>query len=826
MKLITKAAFTDRVTDREKQNLELAYAAACESVVLLENRGVLPLKHRKVALYGPGATRTTKGGTGSGEVNERHSVNILEGLESRGFAVSSRSWLRQYEEEYTTSHALYRKNRSAMAWRFPSLRYRKIRDHLCKVMLMGVQPPEGRDITPADVEESATDTCIYVISRQAGEGGDRRLEKGDYYISDSERRALEFCAANYANVVVLINCGVAIDMSFLEEIPNIGAVLHISQPGTQGGLAVADILSGQVCPSGCLADTWARQYADIPFSGEYSYLNGNLQEENYQEGIYVGYRYFDSFGLQPRYPFGYGLSYTEFSVECAGVSLEGTRADVKALVTNTGTVAGKKVVQLYASAPADTLDREYQSLAAYGKTDLLQPGQKQELTLRFDLGQLGGYRESDNSYILEPGEYVLRLGHHSRDTSVAAVLELKQEVILSRHQAICPLEKAWQDIQSAPRQESLPDVPRLQVDSDAFTTRVHGYETPPVCEDPRVQAWLGKLSDREMVEIVVGVGQFYKFSRFKVPGSVGNTTSKLWDRGLVNVTLCDGPAGLRILRESTATKWGRVRTMSHALSVVDLMPDWIQKLCTGDPKREQPLYQYTTAFPVEAALAQTWNDSLLEEVGKAIYTEMKEYGCTFWLAPALNIHRNPLCGRNFEYFSEDPLLTGRLAAAITRGIQQEEGFYATIKHFACNNQEDNRLYGTSNVSQRALREIYLRGFGIAVEAGAKSVMTSYNRLNGVYTPNSYDLCTKVLRNEWGFDGVVMTDWESTANTRGTNHGALQAGNDLIMPGGKPYKKAVLEALRSGTLDREDLRRCCGNVLKAILNSDTQRDYMQ
>ena len=214
------------------------------------------------------------------------------------------------------------------------------------------------------------------------------------------------------------------------------------------------------------------------------------------------------------------------------------------------------------------------------------------------------------------------------------------------------------------------------------------------------------------------------------------------------------------------------------------------------------------------------------QIGTAIYREMKEYGCTYWLAPALNIHRNPLCGRNFEYFSEDPRLTGAMAAAITRGVQQEEGFYVTIKHFACNNQEDNRNFVSSNLSERALREIYLRGFEAAVrEGGAKGVMTSYNKVNGVYSPNSYDLCTKVLRNEWGFDGVVMTDWFSTNKGQASSAIAMQAGNDLIMPGGAAFRRDILQGIQSGLIQEADLRRCCANVVKSILNSATQREYL-
>ena len=341
-----------------------------------------------------------------------------------------------------------------------------------------------------------------------------------------------------------------------------------------------------------------------------------------------------------------------------------------------------------------------------------------------------------------------------------------------------------------------------------------------------VQQVLSNLTLKEMVDVVVGIGMFGGETRFNMPGSVGNTTSKFWDRGLANVALCDGPAGLRIQKRSTVDKHGKVKPVEMAMSVFEAFPDFVKKLMTGDPNKDQVVYQYTTAFPVAEALAQTWNTQLMEQVGDAIYKEMKEYGCTFWLAPAINIHRNPLCGRNFEYFSEDPRLTGLMAAAITRGVQQEEGFYVTAKHFACNNMEENRNKCSSNLSERALREIYLRGFELTVrEGGAKAIMTSYNKVNSVYTSNSHDLCTKVLRNEWGFDGVVMTDWFSTNRGLANNALAMKAGNDLIMPGGGSFKSEILAGVKSGLITEEDLRRCCANVIKAILHSATQKEYI-
>ena len=822
MKVLTKASYTSAVNDRERENLQVAYQAACEGMVLLKNDGALPFTTKKVALYGTGASMTIKGGTGSGEVNERHSVTILEGMEDRGFEIVTRDWIREFEDSYHKALTQYKEERKKR------VNILKLGD-LMNMLKDDFRAPAGRILTEEDVAAAGTDSCIYVLSRQAGEGADRRAEKGDMLLTDEEVAAIRFCAEKYDKFVLVINCGSAIDMAFAEEIPGINAIIYLCQLGTEGGHAFADVISGAVSPSGKLSDTWARQYNDIPFAQEYSYLNGNLEDEFYKEGIYVGYRYFDSFGVAPAYPFGFGLSYTDFAIRSAGIAADGSRISVKASVTNSGVAySGKEVVQLYVSAPNGKLHKEYQSLAAFAKTGVLMPGATETLELNFDLKSLASYREADAAYVLEAGSYILRLGNSSRNTMVIGVLTVDQEVVVSRHDHICPVVKPFEELTSAAYdfEAVAENLPHIAIDTASLSTVDYEYKTPEICQDERVQTFLKTLTVKEMIDIVVGVGMFAFDNRFNLPGSVGNTTSKFWDRGLVNVALCDGPAGLRIQKRSALNKKGKIKPVDLALSIMEAFPQFVKNLMTGDPEKDTVLYQYTTAFPVANALAQTWNTQLMYEVGSAIFREMKEYGCTYWLAPAINIHRNPLCGRNFEYFSEDPRLTGAMAAAITRGVQQEQGYYVTVKHYACNNQEDNRTGVSSNLSERALREIYLRGFEICVrEANALSIMTSYNKVNGVYSPNSHDLCTKVLRNEWGFDGVVMTDWFSTNAGQASNAVAMKAGNDLIMPGGSYHKKALKKELEAGICSEEDLRRCCANVIKSIFDSATQREYI-
>ena len=552
-----------------------------------------------------------------------------------------------------------------------------------------------------------------------------------------------------------------------------------------------------------------------------------MEKEYYKEGIYVGYRYFDSFGVEPAYPFGFGLSYTDFTIAFESLTARGSQITVSAHITNTGKYPGKEVAQLYASAPEGSLCKEYQSLCSFAKTRLLASGESQTLELSFDLTRLASYREADNCYVLEKGDYLLRLGNSSRNTQPICLVTLEEGEIISRHEAICPQAAPFEELRATFTREEHPELLRLVLPSDAFQTVTYTYETPAECSDPKVTAFLDTLSLEEMVEIVVGIGMFGGTTRFTLPGSVGNTTSKFWDRGLANVALCDGPAGLRVQKRSTVDKKKKVKPVEMAMSVFEAFPGFVKKMMTGDPAKEPVIYQYATAFPVANALAQTWNTDLLHRIGEAIAREMQEFGCTYWLAPAVNIHRNPLCGRNFEYFSEDPYLASVMSTYLVKGVQQTPGCYVTVKHFACNNQEDNRNFVSSEVSQRALREIYLRPFEYTVRlGGAQGIMTSYNKVNGVYAPNSYDLCTKALRNEWGFSGVVMTDWFSTNRGQAHNALAMQAGNDLIMPGGGSFKKEIIKGVKTGMIQEQDVRRCCANVVKAIFDSAIQKEYIK
>lgn len=821
MKIRNKAAFTDEVTPLETENAEVSYEAALESIVLLENNGVLPLTPGKVALYGAGADMTIKGGTGSGEVNERRAVSIREGLEAAGFTVTTGRWIGAYAEEY-------RKGEEAYAVQF---RKRALKLDIVNMMGSPYQHPFGPPVTEKDIKESDTDTCIYVVARQAGESADRKLENFDYSLSDEEKVNLSICAANYKKMIVVVNTGSVFDMSFLDDIPGIGAAVYYAQPGMMGGRAFADLVRGYKTPCAKTVDTWAKRYEDIPFAMEYSYLNGNVDEEYYREGIYVGYRYFDSYDVEPRYPFGYGLSYATFSIEKENVSLDGSKVTVRAKVTNTGDVwAGKEILQLYVSCPQTELAKEYQKLAAFYKTRELKPGESESAQLTFDMKELASYREKDAAFVLEKGDYILRCGSSSRDTAAYAAVVLEEEMVTEQCAHICPAVNDMEEIEppmlADTAEEQDESLERIVMDAAAVVAEVHEYAVPAISSSPVADAILNVLTDEELCDVVTGAGYTEKARRFfDAPGSAGYTTSKLLDKGLPNVCLADGPAGLRLQKTSVVKHSGKLKGVEPMLSFMTYMPKVIQKATLGNPKRHPCVYQFTTSFPTGLALAQSWNTALVERVGEAVGKEMERYGVTYWLAPGMNIHRNPLCGRNFEYYSEDPLVTGKMAAAMSRGVQSRRGCFVTVKHFCCNNQEDNRNRTNANISERALREIYLRGFKTAVQEGqAQAVMSSYNKVNGVYVNNSYDLLTKALRNEWGFDGLVMTDWYATGRGLGSHSAAIEAGNDLIMPGGGSIADELKKKRKTGTLDKDALRRCAANVIRGVTASRIYQAY--
>ncbi|MBQ9008687.1 MAG: glycoside hydrolase family 3 C-terminal domain-containing protein [Clostridia bacterium] len=822
----------ERVTPLEEEGRKLSRRAAAAGMVLLENDGVLPLKSGTcVGLFGLGARHTVKGGTGSGDVCSRHVVSVAEGMEQAGIRISSRAYLDAVDAEYDRLREEWINRIYEAAG--PEKDTEKLYDAHARYVLETPSVP----IRPEDIGDA--DVLVYVLSRTSGEGADRRDEPGDYYLSHTEEEHIRTLAASGKPLVLLLNVGGVMDLSILDSCP-VSAVLLMGQAGCDSGGAAVDILTGAVNPSGCLTDTWASHYLDYPSSAAFSYRNGNVIEEDYTDGIYVGYRYFDSFGVKPRYPFGYGLSYTTFSEICVGTEMEEDAVRVSISVCNTGRVSGAHAVLLYAACPMEEQKKEFRRLVAFEKTRVLSPGESETLELRFTLGQLVSFREGPGAYALEKGTYLLMLG--CTEWKGVLALEVAETQVMAKLHRICEQLTSIREIEPTEEQikcrnewieRQLSTLETIQVSPLAL--EACRRECAPVCPDSgdlpegdvlereakrRVQS----LTEKERIDLVVGSlgpfsGQMIGDSGKKVPGAAGETV-EYPDKGIPGMTMADGPAGLRLqLRYEINPEDGSVYRMNR-LKMLENRFFGKMELHEG----AKSVWQFATAIPTGTLLAQTFDLPLLREVGAHIAREMQLFRVALWLAPGMNIHRNPLCGRNFEYFSEDPFVSGMVATALTQGVQETEGLGTTIKHLACNNQEDNRMGVSANVRERTLREIYLKGFEMAVKRSQPvAMMTSYNRVNGVHTANSRDLCTTLDREEWGFDGLIMSDWTTTNTGHGSSAAkAIRAGNDLIMPGRLSDQAEIRRALHGEgncDLSPEDLFLSCVRIVKTALRSE-------
>jgi len=807
-------ATTNEQSDRETKNAQISMTAATQGMVLLENNNdVLPIAvDGNIALYGGGAVKTVKGGTGSGDVNQRYTVSVWEGLKNAGYNITSSDWLNSFEEAYDKGESEF----EGGFWDTFSM-----------------PDPELTDEEVAAGQADGTDTAIYVISRNSGEGADRTETEGDYYLTENEKTNLTKLGAAYDKVIVVLNVGGVIDTNFFHEIDGLDAMLLMSQAGMEGGTALVKVLNGEVTPSGKLTDTWPASYSDYPSAENFGANDGNVDQEDYTDGIYVGYRYFDTFGVTPAYEFGYGKSYTTFDIAVDSVTADADKVTVTAKVTNTGDkYSGKEVVEVYFSAPSGDLEKPYQELAAYGKTDELAPGESQTLTISYNTTEMSSYSEEKAAYIMEAGDYVVRVGNSSRNTKAAAVISLDETAVteqlsnqLAQDKEITELSNkdatpytydgeadeiaaataislAAADIRTVDNSSEYEDETVTAYVSDTTeteylaenlgytpTSKYHGEYKEEVknlegdfsqntLKDVydgtiTMEEFVSGLTVSQMADIVIGGNKLPSASgqsagaasanvddvsdgtmigaqANSVQGAAGETAGiYIESKKIPNVVLADGPAGLRITQEY-------------------------------EGEDGQEYYQFCTAWPIGTLLAQTWDPDVIKEVGTAFGEELKEFGVTVLLAPGMNIHRNALCGRNFEYYSEDPYLTGTVAIAETEGVQSNPGVGVCIKHFAANNQEDNRNAVNNTISERAFREIYLKGFEMAVKgAQPMSIMSSYNLNNSVPAADDYDLLTDITRGEWGFDGMIMTDWGGGQSTPSIS---MHAGNDLIMPG--------------------------------------------
>lgn len=778
-------------------HIALSREAAGEGMVLLKNRDLLPLKKgARIALFGKGCVDYVKGGGGSGDVTVAYVRNLYEGLCKK-----------EKEGKVSLFHQLPAFYRDEM----------KLQYEQGAVCGLTSEPA----VPEALLKEAAAfaDIAIICICRFSGEGWDRKasgqtlraewegtetkradeiFERSDYYLSRAEEEMVSQVKSAFSNIIVVLNVGGMVDSSWFCDDEALPCVLLSWQGGMEGGLATADVLCGDVNPSGKLPDTFASCLEDYPSTGGF-HQSGDYVE--YTEDIYVGYRYFETIpgaDKKVNYPFGFGLSYTDFAISFVEGSASDEAVSVRMKVTNTGARPGKEVVQLYYNAPDGILLKPARQLAAFAKTGLLAPGESQEVTLCFATADMASYddlgKAAKSAYLLEKGRYRFFAGNSIRQaielpfayeaatTRITRQLSAKLVPPALPHRLLG--DGSLEELPVFERHEAHSPLPPLAIDTlEGLLPEVRPVPAKRICDmeeekkgriflqdvfegRAKLCDFLSQLDDGQLIDLLGGQPNTGVANTF----GLGN----LPEYGVPNITTADGPAGMRI-----------------------------QPQCGIN----------ATAWPCATLLAASFNPQLISRIGKACALELKENNLGIWLAPAVNIHRSPLCGRNFEYYSEDPLLAGKCGAALIRGVQSEH-IGATAKHFACNNKETNRKDSDSRVSERALREIYLRPFEIIVKESAPyAIMSSYNLVNGVQTSESRELLTDILRDEWGFEGMVTTDWW----THGEHFREISAGNDLKM--GSGYPERVKKALLAGAISRKELEISAERILKVIMEID-------
>lgn len=785
----------ERVT-ASKVHRELSKNAAKEGMVLLKNnQGVLPLsKGAKVALFGKGSFDYVKGGGGSGDVTVEYIINLYDGMMALKDKVTVFQELADFYGENV-------KNQYASG----------------AIPGMTVEPAVPEDLLIK--ARAFTDTAIITICRFSGEGWDRKtsvdskndklssyedalakkadeiFEKGDFYLTDAEASMVNTVKEHFSKVIVVMNVGGMVDTSWFVKDDSIQAVLMAWQGGMEGGLATAELLCGIGNPSGKLADTFASSLEDYPST--YNFHEA-VDYVDYTDDIYVGYRYFETIpgaAHKVNYPFGFGLSYTNFHWSVVSAKEQNGIIHVAVNVTNTGAIEGKEVIQIYVGAPQGLLGKPAKSLVAFQKTRLLKAGETQLLSLEFSAHSMASYDDlgkvQKSAYVLEAGSYEFFVGNSVRNlekTSFTYTVS-QNRVVEQLNEKITPTslkERMLADgsFEQLPLKEvNNPDACALEKLSFQMT---EGY-TPVGRLRQSYQLWNEEANKRSCTfnEVAGGKSTVEEFLAMMTDEEVAHLLGgqpntgvantfgygNMPEYGVPNIMTADGPAGLRIAPECGVN---------------------------------------TTAWPCATLLACTWDRDIVYAVGEAGAKEVKENNIAVWLTPAVNIHRSPLCGRNFEYYSEDPFLTGKMAAAMVKGIQSQH-IGATVKHFALNNKETNRKNSDSRVSERAAREIYLKAFEIIVkEADPWSIMSSYNIINGYRASENRELLEDILRGEWGWKGMVTTDWW----TCGEHYKETKAGNDIKMACG--YPERLLQAKALGLISREEMNICAKRILELIL----------
>ncbi|MCI7768490.1 MAG: glycoside hydrolase family 3 C-terminal domain-containing protein [Oscillospiraceae bacterium] len=770
-----------KILDWDKY-IEKSAETISEGIVMLKNdNGALPLRaDEEVAVFGRIQLHYYKSGTGSGGlVNVSRVIGVTDGLIEKGVRVNNEllDIYKKWDEENPFD--------IGAGW--------------------GNEPWSQKEMPVEDsLAARIAEKCsaaIVIIGRTAGEEQDNKNIKGAYLLSDGEEQMLAAVRKNFKRVIVLLNVGNIIDMSFVEKYSP-DAVLYIWQGGMVGGLGTADVLTGKVSPSGKLPDTIARSVSDHPSDKYFGDNNRNF----YAEDIYVGYRYFETFAPEKvLYPFGFGLSYTKFEIKPLSSRITEDKAELTVAVKNMGDRSGKEVVQLYCSAPQGMLGKPAKILCGYEKTRLLTPSESQEITFKINFSELASYDDSGASghrfcYVLEKGEYKLFCGTDVRSCTEFLSFDIPETKIVKQlKQAMAPVTpfKRMKPVsENVKLCVSFEDVPLSEINEPRRRLNDLPKEIPFTGDkgiklsDVRsgkntLEDFIAQLSDHDLSCIIRGEGMGSPKVTAGTAAAFGGVSDGLADLGIPCGCCSDGPSGMRL---DCGTK--------------------------------------AFSLPNGTLIASTFNRSLVSELFEFMGREMSANRVDCLLGPGMNIHRHPLNGRNFEYFSEDPFLTGTIAAAELKGLHSE-GVTGTIKHFCGNNQETNRHYLDSAVSERALREIYLKGFEIAVsEGGADSIMTSYNSVNGLWSAGNYDLCTTILRDEWDFKGFVMTDWWANINERGmdvdkSDFAAMaRAQNDVYMvcADGGNNNDNTLSSLENGSLTRAELQRNAMNICSFLLST--------
>lgn len=770
-----------RTLDWDKY-LETSARAVSGGIVMLKNDGALPLKQGgTAAVFGRIQLHYYKSGTGSGGmVNVSKVIGITDGLLDAGYKLDEQllNAYREWDEQNPFDHG--------EGW--------------------GGEPWSQKEMPLTDElvggAASRADAAIVIIGRTAGEEMDNKLEKGAFLLSDLEEDMLRRVTSAFDKTVVLLNTGGLIDMSFMDRYP-VSAVMYVWQGGMVGGAGTAAVLTGEVSPSGKLPDTIAYEISDYPSDKFF----GSGDMDCYGEDIYVGYRYFETFAKdRVRFPFGFGMSYTSFDITASDFKLDGDKVTGSVNVKNTGSTPGREVVQIYCSAPQGKLGKPARVLCGFDKTRTLQPGESQTLSFEIPLESVASYDDSGvtghkSAWILEQGGYVFYAGADVRSASEAYSLTLPETVVRQCKSALGPLTAFKRMVNSSGKPE-FEDVP---LTGEAFP---HDHAKLP--------AEIPQTGDRgiRLADVVNGKNTLEEF------------TAQLTDYDLSCIIRGEGMGSPKVTA-GTAAAFGGVSDTLTALG--------IPCACCDDGPSGMRLDCGTKAFslPNGTLLASTFDRPLMTELFTFMGLEMHTNQVDCLLGPGMNIHRHPLNGRNFEYFSEDPYLTGEMASAELAGLHST-GAEGTIKHFCGNNRETRRHFLDSVISERALREIYLRGFEKAVKkGGAKSVMTTYGQVNGVWTAGNYGLVTGILHDDWGFDGFTMTDWWANINRRGkapdkSDFAAMaMAQNDVYMvtADGAACNDNTLDSLKSGELTRGELQRNAMNILRFLTTTHAMKRVM-